>query len=206
MGLVEVVSVSKLRILFVNKKSQIRCASSSFSISWYSKLTEFNCDFGDIFSSSEVSVVKSPNKSNCKSTFFSCFFWFFKNLSERERNSNSLNNLRSSASLGAAIFKLSRFNSTGTSVRMVARNFDMRMSSTADSTFRFNAPLSSSVRSNSCSMLPNSLISLTAVFSPTPGQPGKLSALSPISASKSMTWSGEVMPYFWQTAAGSITS
>ena len=69
----------------------------------------------------------------------------------------------------------------------VARNFDMRMSSVCASTFVFSAPLSWSVWLMRFSTFPNCAMSFTAVFSPTPGQPGKLSALSPMSARRSMT-------------------
>ena len=55
-------------------------------------------------------------------------------------------------------------------------------------------------------MDPNSVMSFTAVFSPTPGQPGKLSAESPISANRSMTWSVDSMPYFAHTSSGPIFS
>ena len=94
----------------------------------------------------------------------------------------------------------------GTSVRMVARNFDMRISSTAPSTFSRNLPFIFAEFSRMESMLPNSAMSLVAVFGPTPGQPGKLSAESPISASRSMTWMGEWSSYFSQTSFGPIVS
>ena len=42
--------------------------------------------------------------------------------------------------------------------------------------------LTSSIRSYSASSVPNSRISLAAVFSPTPGTPGMLSVGSPLSA------------------------
>lgn len=53
--------------------------------------------------------------------------------------------------------------------------------------FFFSAPFSLSVCASSCSTPPNSLISFTAVFSPTPGHPGMLSAESPISPRRSIT-------------------
>ena len=50
--------------------------------------------------------------------------------------------------------------------------FDILMSSTCSSTFFFIAPFSWSMLASKFSMLPNSLMSFTAVFSPTPGHPG----------------------------------
>ena len=69
----------------------------------------------------------------------------------------------------------------------MAKNLDILISSTAFSIFSFSFPLILSVLESMLSIEPNSLISLDAVFSPTPGQPGKLSAASPINASKSIT-------------------
>ncbi|SHT68894.1 Uncharacterised protein [Mycobacteroides abscessus subsp. abscessus] len=48
---------------------------------------------------------------------------------------------------------------------------------------------------------PYSRIHLDAVFSPTPGIPGRLSLGSPRSAAKSGYWEG-VSPYFSTTASG----
>ena len=89
---------------------------------------------------------------------------------------------------------------------MVARNFDMRMSSTADSTFSRSLPLILAVEASMLSMLPNSPMSLAAVFGPTPGHPGKLSAESPISARRSITWVGESSSYLAHTSLGPIVS
>ena len=47
------------------------------------------------------------------------------------------------------------------------------------------------------------LIHLAAVFGPTPGTPGRLSAVSPTSAARSEYWSGRTK-YFASTAAASI--
>ena len=98
--------------------------------------------------------------------------------------------------LASTNFKLFISRATGTSVRMVAKNFDILMSSIAPSTFSRSFPFILEEFSIRFSTLPNSLTSLMAVFSPTPGQPGKLSAESPINAKRSITWSGEVMLYF----------
>ena len=52
--------------------------------------------------------------------------------------------------------------------------------------------------------LPELLYAGSLVFSPMPGTPGMLSAVSPMSAFMSMTWDG-VMPYFSSTAFGVIS-
>ena len=62
-------------------------------------------------------------------------------------------------------------------------------------------PLTSSTRLTSSSSEPNSLTHLVAVFSPTPGMPGRLSLGSPRIAAKSGYCWG-VSPYFSSTAAG----
>ena len=62
-------------------------------------------------------------------------------------------------------------------------------------------PLTSSTRLTSSSSEPNSRIHLVAVFSPTPGMPGRLSLGSPRTAAKSGYWAG-VRVYFSSTAAG----
>ena len=51
------------------------------------------------------------------------------------------------------------------------------------------------------SSVPYSLSRLAAVFSPTPGTPGMLSILSPVSASRSPTWRGGT-PHFSSTSLG----
>ena len=50
------------------------------------------------------------------------------------------------------------------------------------STFSFSLPFSSSACATSSSTEPNSWTSFAAVFSPTPGTPGMLSEVSPLSA------------------------
>ena len=62
-------------------------------------------------------------------------------------------------------------------------------------------PLTSSTRLTRSSSEPNSLTHLVAVFSPTPGMPGRLSLGSPRMAAKSGYCWG-VSPYFSSTAAG----
>lgn len=62
-------------------------------------------------------------------------------------------------------------------------------------------PLTSSTRSTSCANEPNWLIHFAAVFSPTPGMPGRLSDGSPRRAAKSGYWAG-VSPYFSKTFSG----
>ena len=61
------------------------------------------------------------------------------------------------------------------------------------STFSFCLPFSMSVWATSSSTEPNWFTSLAAVLSPTPGTPGMLSLVSPLSATKSRYWAG-VMP------------
>ena len=138
----------------------------------------------------------TANKSSSELTDFCFCSVLFKILFASDLNSNSAKISLSFCSSGAWSCNSSRLSSTGTSVRIVARNFDILISSMAPSTFSRILPFSLSVCEMSSSMEPNSLISFTAVFSPTPGQPGKLSAESPIKASKSITWAGVEMPYF----------
>ena len=160
----------------------------------------------EFLGASVPSVAKFANKSSCPLTGFNTFSVLFKILSARVLNSNSLKSFLSLASSGSWSFIASRSRVMGTSVRMVARNFDMRMSSTAASTFSRSFPLILSEWSRRLSMEPNSLMSLAAVFSPTPGQPGKLSAESPMRARRSMTWAVLETPYFSQTSRGPIFS
>ena len=127
-------------------------------------------------------------------------------LSYRERNSKSSKRCFSSDRLGSSTFNASISNSIGTSVLIVARNFEKAICSLLVSTFVLRAPLSWSVCSNKFSMLPNSLISFWAVFSPTPGQPGILSEASPIKPSRSMTCRVDDRSYFAFTSSGPIIS
>ncbi len=62
-------------------------------------------------------------------------------------------------------------------------------------------PLTSSTRSTRLASEPNSAIHLVAVFSPTPGMPGRLSLGSPRTAAKSGYCAGE-SPYFSCTVSG----
>ena len=158
------------------------------------------------FSGSDPSGAKNPNKSGCFSTFFCFFSGLLRILSASVLNSSSPKIRRSSVSSGSATLSASMSSSTGTSVRMVARKRDMRMSSTCSVTFFCKAPFISSVRRSISSMLPNWVSSFTAVFSPTPGQPGKLSAESPINASRSITWSVDCSPYLAVTSLAPMVS
>ena len=142
----------------------------------------------------------TANKLSCSLTSCFVFLSLLTSLLAKLLNSSSVNNWANASLSGSTNFSFSKSNFIGTSVRMVARNFDMRISSTWSSTFFFSAPFSSSVLLRSSSTVPNWLMSLDAVFSPTPGQPGKLSAESPISANRSITWIGEGMPYFSSTS------
>ena len=84
----------------------------------------------------------------------------------------------------------------GTSVFIVARNFENFICSIFSSTFLRRAPLSLSVLFSNSSMLPNSCINLVAVFSPIPGHPGILSEVSPINPKISITCLGCSIPNF----------
>ena len=148
------------------------------------------------FCSSWASLGCAPNKSSSPVGFVCTFWGFLRTRLANDLNSSSVKISSSLALSGSVSFKSSIFKSTGTSVLMVARNFDILISSTAPSTFSRSLPFTFDEFSINPSTLPNSPISLMAVFSPTPGQPGKLSAESPISAKRSMTWSGEAMLYF----------
>ena len=155
---------------------------------------------------SASAIAGSSNSESCLLSAFLGFSALFSKRLAKLLNSNSVNISCSLAVSGSFSRSCSRSNSSGTSVRMVAKNFDILMSSTAPSTFSRIFPFSCAVFSSSFSTVPNSLISLDAVFSPTPGQPGKLSAESPISAKRSITCKGEDMLYFWFTSSGPIVS
>ena len=148
------------------------------------------------FDTSWPSAGCTPNKSSSPVGFICTFLGLLRTRLANDLNSNSVKISSSFVLSGSTRFKSSILISTGTSVRMVARNFDILISSTAPSTFSRSLPFTWEEFSIRPSTLPNSLISLMAVFSPTPGQPGKLSAESPIRARRSITWSGEVMLYF----------
>ena len=122
------------------------------------------------------------------------------------RNSSSEKS-SSTLSLSAfTTFSSSSLNSSGTSVRMVARNCENFICSTLFSILPFSVPLSLSVLASRLLMLPNSCSSFTAVFSPMPGQPGMLSLLSPIRPSRSIIWFLFASPYFSVTSFSPITS
>ena len=142
---------------------------------------------GAFFGSSAPTGVFSANKLSCKLSVFCTSLLPLINLLRSVLNSNSVKISRSLSSSDCSIFSSSQFSSIGTSVRMVAKNFDILISSTAASTFSLSFPFIWLVCSSILSIDPNWLISFAAVFSPTPGQPGKLSAVSPISANRSIT-------------------
>ena len=103
------------------------------------------------------------------------------------RNSNSSNKAFSSGSFRGSSSRLFSSKSTGTSILIVARKREKIICSLFSSILVLSAPFSSSVLCSNTSILPNSFSSFTAVFSPTPGQPGILSDASPIKPSKSIT-------------------
>ena len=75
---------------------------------------------------------------------------------------------------------------TSTSVTIVARSLFRERRSVAARTFSRCLPFSSvSARAISSSTEPNVWTSFAAVFSPTPGTPGMLSEVSPLSATYS---------------------
>ena len=156
----------------------------------------FSVKKSTFFCVSWFSVGISANKSSCCEGIFGWLSRLLRILSASDLNSNSTKSFLNSSLSGSLSFNSSRLSCMGTSVRIVARNFDILMSSTAFSTFSRNFPLISSVCCKRWSIVPNSLMSFTAVFSPTPGQPGKLSAESPISAKRSITCEVDWMPYF----------
>ena len=112
---------------------------------------------------------------------------FLSTRSMSVRNSNSSKIFLSSSSFGSSRTRAFMSSLMGTSILIVARNLEKIIISRLFSTFVFNAPFSLSVCSRRFSILPNSLISFCAVFSPTPGHPGILSEASPINPSMSIT-------------------
>ena len=137
----------------------------------------------------------SSNRSNKESCFGSAAFFtvgvgaLSEYLEIRDLNSNSWNKPNNSFMFGSLTNSSSSLSSIGVSVLIVARKRENLICSTLLSTLVFKAPLSLSVLASRFSMLPNSCRSFTAVFSPTPGQPGMLSLLSPIRPSRSITCS-----------------
>ena len=87
----------------------------------------------------------------------------------------------------------SRTSSVSWRLRMTLARFSRRASPTL--------PLTVSTPATSASKLPNSRIHLAAVFSPTPGMPGRLSDGSPRRAAKSGYWAG-VRSYLDRTSSG----
>gem|GEM_PF-3618831 len=106
------------------------------------------------------------------------------------RNSSSVYIARSASRSGALSAHSSSLSVMGTSVLMVAKNFEKRIWSACVSTFSLSAPLSSPLCASRFSTEPYCCTSFSAVLGPTPGQPGMLSAVSPMSPSMSMTCSG----------------
>ena len=116
------------------------------------------------------------------------------NLRDKVRNSSSSSTGPSASALGCSSAMASKSSSKGMSTMMVASWRDKNASSLDDSTRSFVFPLSASRLSYRPSMLPNCWRNLMAVFSPTPGMPGMLSALSPIMPNRSMTCLGRSSP------------
>ena len=121
---------------------------------------------------------------------------------KRLRNSSSENSFRTSSRSMSCSFSSSSEKGRGMSVRMVARSRESSICCSLSVTLFFSAPLSWSFPDSSASIPPNCFISVTAVYSPTPGQPGMLSELSPISPSRSITFFGLSIPYFAFISSG----
>ena len=129
----------------------------------------------------------------------------------RKLSVNLLNSSSSKISVtpeisGSHISKSFSSNSTGTSNNILANSLESNPNSLDASTFSFIFPLSLSVLAKRFSMEPNSAINFFAVFSPTPGSPGMLSALSPIIPRKSITCSGVSTSNFFCTSGIPQTS
>ena len=160
----------------------------------------------EFFGSFGSSAANNPKRSGWIETVFCGSLDLLRNLLISVLNSSSSKIFRKPTSSGFSIFIFSMSNSTGTSVLMVARKYDILISSIAASTFSRSLPFILSVFSSKFATEPNSFISLTAVFSPTPGHPGKLSAESPMSARRSITWEVFSISYFSHTPFSSSVS
>ena len=117
------------------------------------------------------------------------------------RNSRRSNTSRRASTLISERRSSCSLNSTGASVTIVARNFENFICSALLSTFARRAPFIWSVLASRFSTEPNCAMSFSAVTSPTPGHPGMLSTLSPISASRSITWRGDLSLYRSHTSS-----
>ncbi len=157
--------------------------------------------------SSALSLKSSKRDvGNCPCSFVSPLSRRFFTRSARVLNSSSLNMAKSFSRSSGRRTRSSGREATGTSVLMVARNFENSICRALSSIFFFSAPFSLSVLAKRFSIEPKSFISFTAVFSPTPGHPGILSILSPMSARRSITWAVELIPYLRQTSSGPRSS
>lgn len=125
-----------------------------------------------VFGSPLLSASCTPNKSSSPVGFVCTFLGLLRTRLANDLNSNSVKISSNFVLSGSTRFKSSILISTGTSVRMVARNFDILISSTAPSTFSRSLPFTWEEFSIRPSTLPNSLISLMAVFLPRPDSLG----------------------------------
>ncbi|MPM71892.1 hypothetical protein SDC9_118863 [bioreactor metagenome] len=152
----------------------------------------------------------SPNPLN-RSPWMGCLSAGFGTSIFSTRLINVLNSSSSNISLIAVsfisfLFRLSISISIGTSVFIVAKNFENKICSLFSSIFVLSVPFSLFVFLSKFSTDPNSSSSFSAVFGPTPGQPGILSDVSPIRPSKSITWHGCETLYFSITFLSSSIS
>ncbi len=143
----------------------------------------------------------SPRTSKPSSTSGSAEASVSKSRSRRTRNSRSSNSRWIWSRFHGCIRSVSGVCASGTSL---TRSVSSRLSTTLDRLARSASPtlpLTLSTLSTRACSEPYSAIHLVAVFSPTPGMPGRLSLGSPRSAAKSGYWDG-VSPYFSTTASG----
>ena len=160
-------------------------------------------DIAGLFCSTSVCTLL--NKSGCTTVLCTALVFVGSEpvmRCKRVLNSSSSNRDFNLSISGCFRLRISRSNCIGTSVLIVTNNREKRIPSALSSTFFLMLPDSSDERSSSCPIPPNRVISLTAVFSPTPGHPGTLSAVSPISPSRSITCRGDCMPYLSHTSLG----
>ena len=121
------------------------------------------------------------------------------NLSINLLNFKVLNTSKTASFCHCVSFKSWTFFSIGTSVFIVPKVLDNIAKSLFSNNFSFNLPLIAFGLSSNVlyilSIFLYSLINSSAVFSPTPGTPGILSEVSPISPFTSISWIG-FTPYF----------
>jgi len=121
-------------------------------------------------------------------------------------NSKSLKISRSTSSFGGCLSKVVSSKVTGTSKIMVANCFDKIACCALSLIFSPSLPFTLSALSKTFSSVPYSCNNLAAVFSPTPGMPGILSAASPIKPKISITCEISLMSNFFKMPSIPTTS